>query len=81
MKFANLKTIFYYKKLYTFFLHKSYLSIEWKSIKPHRTDKVNMSGLGVHDLLVTGDPQTSMLRQHFNYLNFKCGVCGKTKQK
>ena len=35
---------------------KSYLSIEWKSIKPHRADKVNMSGLGVHDILVTGDP-------------------------
>ena len=60
---------------------KSYLSIEWKSIKPHRADKVNMSGLGVHDILVTGDPQTSMLRQHFNYLQFECEVCVKTKQK
>ena len=60
---------------------KSYLSIEWKSIKPHRADKVNMSGLGVHDILVTGDPQTSMLRKHFNNLQFECEVCVKTKQK
>ena len=55
-----------YRKVVSFL--KSYLSVQRKSIKPHRTDKIDMSGLGIHYLLVTCDPQTCVLRQHFNNL-------------
>ena len=45
-----------------------YLSIQRKVIKPHGTDEVDMGCLRVHDLLISGDPQTRVFRQHLHHL-------------
>ena len=45
-----------------------YLSIKRKVIKSHGTDEVDVSGLTVHDLLISGDPQTGVFGQHLHNL-------------
>ena len=45
-----------------------YLSIKRKVIKPHGTYEVDMSGLAVHDLLISRDPQSSVFGENLHNL-------------
>ena len=59
----------------------NHLSVQGKVVKPHGADEVDVGGLGVHDLLLPGDPQARVLRQHLHYLNdsyqVQCVLFGK----
>ena len=45
-----------------------YLGIEREVIESHGTDEVDVGGLRVHDLLISGDPQPRVFRQHLHHL-------------
>ena len=44
------------------------LGVERKVIESHGTDEVDVGGLRVHDLLISGDPQPRVFRQHLHHL-------------
>ena len=45
-----------------------HLSVKRKVVKPHGADEVYLRGLGVHDVLVPGDPQPGVPLQHAHHL-------------
>ena len=44
------------------------LGVERKVIESHGTDEVDVGGLRVHYLLISGDPEPGVFRQHLHHL-------------
>ena len=45
------------------------LGVERKVIESHGTDEVDVGGLRVHDLLISGDPQSGLFGEDFHNLS------------
>ena len=51
-----------------------HLSVEGKVVEPHWTDEVYLRCLGVHHVLVPGDPQPRVSLEHADHLIMWCNV-------
>ena len=49
----------------------SYLRIQGEGIEPHWANESNVSGLGVENVIICGDPQTSMFGQDLHHLKIE----------
>ena len=70
MKLTNLvKSSMTWLKKYFVQQAIKHLSVEGKVVESHGTDEVYLCCLGVHHILVPGDPQTRVFLEHTDHLN------------
>ena len=55
-------------------LKSSYLRIQGEGIEPHWANESNVSGLGVENVIICGDPQTSMFGQDLHHLKIERAI-------
>ena len=52
----------------------SYLRIQGEGIEPHWANESYVSGLGVENVIICGDPQTSMFGQDLHHLKIERAI-------